>query len=373
MIFDYHNITEYQIEVTTYCNASCPQCPRNVQGSRINPWLPLTSLPRELLAARFPAELCQRLRQIFFCGSYGDPIMHKEFLGILEDFRNKSKTLWLYLHTNGGAHDEAWWRQLAIVLDGHGQVDFGIDGIGPTLSLYRRHVDYQKVINNARAFIQAGGRAKWNFIVFRHNEHEVDAARALAQEFGFVDFLARRTGRFWHHEQEREIDQWPVLDRQGHVEYVLEPPQNPEWRNASTQRIEFIRSEHASFAKYLAGTSITCDAAQGRKVAIAATGLVMPCNFFTHNLYDARFRDPEYLPGRHPLSQQNNINQVAAFVDRHGRDGLDLHYHSLEQIFASPFWQELEHSWYGQDRLMECAMTCGEKFTKVWDQGGNKQ
>jgi hypothetical protein len=32
------------------------------------------------------------------------------------------------------------------------------------------------------------------------------------------------------------------------------------------------------------------------------------------------------------------------------------------------------HSWnqdFAHGRLFECAMTCGEKFTKVWDQGGS--
>ena len=36
--FDYNLIDEYQIEVTSYCNAACPQCPRNKVGSGINPY-----------------------------------------------------------------------------------------------------------------------------------------------------------------------------------------------------------------------------------------------------------------------------------------------------------------------------------------------
>ena len=32
-MFDFDVIDEYQIEVTTYCNAACPQCPRNNNGS----------------------------------------------------------------------------------------------------------------------------------------------------------------------------------------------------------------------------------------------------------------------------------------------------------------------------------------------------
>ena len=100
-MFDFDIINEYQIEVTTYCNAACPQCPRNNNGSGVNPYLTLEHLPKAVIDSAFDAKLCNRLRQVFFCGSYGDPIMHPDFLDILRDFRRKCPTLWLYLHTNG--------------------------------------------------------------------------------------------------------------------------------------------------------------------------------------------------------------------------------------------------------------------------------
>ena len=39
-------------------------------------------------------------------------------------------------------------------------------------------------------------------------------------------------------------------------------------------------------------------------------------------------------------------------------------------------WKDLIESWnktLDNGRLFECSMTCGSKFTKVWDQGGNKK
>ena len=96
-MFDYNVIDEYQIEITSLCNAACPQCPRNNLGEGINPYMPLTSISREALDRAFPAELVQRIRQLFFCGSYGDPIAHADFLDILKDFRKKSPTVWLYI------------------------------------------------------------------------------------------------------------------------------------------------------------------------------------------------------------------------------------------------------------------------------------
>ena len=108
MSFDYKNLKEVQFEITTYCNASCPQCPRNINGGDVNPYLPLCHLSKETIFQTFPIELCNRLSQIFFCGSYGDPIVHPEFLEIVKDFRKKSKTLWIYIHTILN-HDSLHW------------------------------------------------------------------------------------------------------------------------------------------------------------------------------------------------------------------------------------------------------------------------
>ena len=369
-MFSFKSIQEYQLEITTYCNAACPQCPRNNQGSGINPYMPLTHLDRDAIDAAFSVNHCRNLKQIFFCGSYGDPVMHPNFLDILQDFRNKNSTLWLYIHTNGGVHDESYWREIATIMNGYGQIDFGFDGLEDTLHLYRRNVKYNVAMRNARAFISAGGRAQWNYIVFKHNEHQVEQARALSKEYGFFNFLPRKTGRFYDHTNESSYPNWPVLDRHGHTEYVLEEPVNEEWRNPSVQKIEVIKKMHGTFLDYLKQTPVHCDALLGNKVVITAEGLVLPCNFFEHNMYDARFYT-HAKPGANSASfLSNNKNQVKEFIDQYKKE-LDINKKSLESIFKSTFWSELVSRWTGPNKIMECAMTCGEKFTKVWDQGGS--
>jgi len=369
-MFNFNNITEYQLEITTYCNAACPQCPRNVQGSGINPYMPLVHLSRDAIDAAFSVDHCAKLRQIFFCGSYGDPIMHPDFLDILQDFRRKNPTLWLYIHTNGGVHDESYWAEIAAIMNGYGQIDFGFDGLEDTLHLYRRSVKYDIAMRNARAYIKAGGRAQWNYIVFKHNEHQVEQARALSNEYGFCNFLARRTGRFYDHTNEDVYPNWPVLDRNKKVLYVLEQPVGTEWQNPSVQKIAVLKKMHGSFKEYLTQTSIKCDALLGNKVVITAEGLVLPCNFFEHNLYDARFYLQDALPGANAASSIDGKNQVREFVAVY-KNELDINTKKLDDVFESNFWSELVDRWSGPNKIMECAMTCGEKFTKVWDQGGS--
>jgi MoaA/NifB/PqqE/SkfB family radical SAM enzyme len=368
MVFDYDLIDEYQIEVTTNCNAACPQCPRNINGGEVNPHLPVVYLDRQTIDRAFPRELVSRLRQVFFCGSYGDPIAHPDFLDILRDFRSKSPTVWLYLHTNGGIRSPEWWTELASILNGYGKIDFGIDGLADTNHLYRRNVKWDKVMANTQAFISAGGKAQWNYIVFRHNEHQVDEAKQLSQDMGFESFLPRNTGRFFNHSLVEEMTAWPAPG------YTLEPPVNPQYKNRSMVRLTELKKEYNNIRDYFDTTEIRCDALLGKKVAITGEGLVMPCNFFTHNLYDKRFHDADTLPGHNELSNVNGKNQIQELIKQYGRNNLDIHFKSLEEIFANDFWAHIVDSWnkkLSDGRIFECAMTCGSKLNKVWDQGGS--
>ena len=369
--FDYSQIDEYQIEITSYCNAACPQCPRNNLGQGINPLMPLQHLSRSVIDQTFDTDLCSRLRQVFFCGSYGDPIMHPDFLDILSDFRLKNPRLWLYVHTNGGVHDPSYWEKIAEIFNGYGQIDFGIDGLEDTLPIYRRNVKFSKVIENAQAFIRAGGRAQWNFIVFRHNEHQVQAAEKLSKELGFWNILIRKTGRFMNHETVTEMPAWPVFDGTR-----LEPPTDHKYRNRSMMSLPELKKQYKDINEYFDTTKICCDALQGNKVVINVEGLVLPCNFFNHNLYDLRFYDRSKLPGSNDLSTVDGQNQVRSFLEKFNLDSLNIHNSRLKDIFLNAMWSELVDSWekkLSQGRLFECAMTCGTKLTKVWDQGGNNR
>jgi pyruvate-formate lyase-activating enzyme len=245
--FKLTSVTEYQLEITSYCNASCPQCPRNNNGQGINPYLPLNHLSRDVIDQAFSAELCSALRQVFFCGSYGDPIMHPDFLDILRDFRQKNPTLWLYIHTNGGVHEPDYWREIAKIMNGHGQIDFGIDGLDDTLHLYRKNVKYNKVIDNATAFIAAGGRAQWNFIVFKHNQHQVQQVQQLGKELGFFNVLIRKTGRFMNHSTLEEMPAWPVAG----TDFALEVPTDDQYRNQSMMFLPKLKEQYANIKEWL--------------------------------------------------------------------------------------------------------------------------
>lgn len=76
-----------------------------------------------------------------------------------------------------------------------GQITVSLDGAThETYRLYRRRGSFHQVIKNIervnelkRELGSSSPKFQWQFIVFGHNEHEIEAARALAEELG-MDF-----------------------------------------------------------------------------------------------------------------------------------------------------------------------------------------
>jgi hypothetical protein len=50
-------------------------------------------------------------------------------------------------------------------------------------------------MDNAKAFIVANGRAQWDMLVYKHNEHQVDACEQLARDMKFTWFRAKVSRR----------------------------------------------------------------------------------------------------------------------------------------------------------------------------------
>ena len=51
------------------------------------------------------------------------------------------------------------------------EIEFALDGLEDTHSMYRQNTNWRTVIRNAETFISAGGYAIWKFIKFKHNQH----------------------------------------------------------------------------------------------------------------------------------------------------------------------------------------------------------
>jgi len=213
-MYDLKNICVH-IEISSNCNSRCLDCGRFVKGTDIiNPYLDIGSsglLPLSTIDNIFDVEISRNLKYVNFTGTYGDAITHPDFFAILKniaanisaqsDYRTANglpaKTK-LMIETNGGLHDSAWWTEFTkIVVDNFSKdsiIIFALDGTDDeTHQLYRRGVDFNKVIENAKTVIAQGGKAIWSMINFAHNEHQMDQAKQMSIDLGFKQFKIRRS------------------------------------------------------------------------------------------------------------------------------------------------------------------------------------
>ena len=77
-MYDYRSVRHVQLEITTKCNAACPQCPRNHHGGPTIKSLPITSWSLADLQRILPVDFVKQLDSVYFCGTYGDPMMNTE-------------------------------------------------------------------------------------------------------------------------------------------------------------------------------------------------------------------------------------------------------------------------------------------------------
>ena len=112
--------------------------------------------------------------------------------------RENEKQISCQVHTNASLRTPDYWKEIAYLTkkNPHSMVKFSIDGLHDTNHLYRRGSNWEKIMENAQAFIDAGGRAWWQYIVFDWNKHQVALARKLARKMGF-DAFKYRHDRSW--------------------------------------------------------------------------------------------------------------------------------------------------------------------------------
>ena len=182
------------LEPTNACNLACPLCARETDAEfDKNQHNHLTI---EQIESAIGIDVIQNLDKMFMCGNYGDPAAGKHTLDIYNYFRNQNPNIVLGMNTNGALRPSTWWTLLGAILNrSQDYVVFSIDGLEDTNSTYRVNSAWYKLVENAQAFINAGGRAHWDMLVYRHNEHQVDACEQMARDLGFKWFRAKVSKR----------------------------------------------------------------------------------------------------------------------------------------------------------------------------------
>ena len=176
------------IEPNLYCNLQCPACPTGLRlGLR-----PTTAIDEELFKASID-EIGDYIFQLYMY-NWGEPLLHKRTPEMIAYAKRKEISILLSTNLSIKLTDDYIDR---LVLSGLDKMLVSLDGVTQeSYSKYRRNGNLALVRENV-ARIQAAKRRLgsetpklvWQFLVFRHNEHEIEQARALHKEWGADEFI----------------------------------------------------------------------------------------------------------------------------------------------------------------------------------------
>jgi MoaA/NifB/PqqE/SkfB family radical SAM enzyme len=237
------NIKVLHLEPTDVCQAACPLCSRETD----------TNFRKDLqhhldmhkIIQVFGTDHIAELDKMFMCGNYGDPAAGKYTLDIYQEFRKLNPTIVLGMNTNGALQNTLWWHELGKIFNQpRDYVVFSIDGLSDTNGVYRKNVNWDKLMANAEAFIAAGGSAHWDMLVYKYNQHQVNECEQVARDMGFSWFRAK-------------------VSKRGFTD-TLEQPIG--WMNPKVN-----------------GTKINCHVLEEQSIYIDAQGRMSPCCWLGSN------------------------------------------------------------------------------------------
>lgn len=350
------DIRAVHMEHTSKCNLLCPQCAR-VREGQVTPGLPLTELTLKDYKKIFTPEFSKQLDRVYWCGSYGDSIASGTWMECAFWLRYSGvKSMQLY--TNGSARKPDWWKKLALVFDRpKDYVYFSIDGLADTNHLYRVNSNFDIIMKNAKAFIDAGGNARWDYLVFDHNAHQVEEAKELAKEMGFKAMVIKNTSRFVSNKEFKNNDSRDneaVIDqRTGKKMHEIS-----DVGNKNKSKFEYVIDKYGSWKEYVDVTKINCKYQNDKTVYIDFQGKLWPCCWVgTPDAWS-----PEFY--------RDNIQktQLNALEARYKKGFNSLKEFSMAEILEHGWFSEsLVKSWSNKQsdtngKLQTCGRTCGTDY-----------
>lgn len=186
-------------EPTTSCNLRCPECPSGLRAF---------SRPTGMLRKDFFRETIDQLaKDLTYLVFYfqGEPYLNPEFLNMVAYASSKK----IYTATSTNAHYlteanakktvESGLDRLIISIDGSTQETYQQYRVGGRLDKVlqgaRNIVKWKKELNSKTPFVV------FQFLVVRHNEHQIEDIKQLAKEIG-VDDVWLKTAQVYDFEND---------------------------------------------------------------------------------------------------------------------------------------------------------------------------
>jgi MoaA/NifB/PqqE/SkfB family radical SAM enzyme len=283
----------------------------------------------------FPKSIVSNIEIASFSGNVGEPAMNNHLLNILRWFRLVNPNIFLEIYTNGSVQKPEWWYELGMIIGDNGNVIFAIDGLEDTNHIYRVGVKWDQLINNVKSYISSKAKATWQFIPFKHNEHQVDQAKLIANQMGFNEFNIKLSHRELLNQPQNKVNQ-------------VFPPTDVKYQHEG-QQLDFAKLDKTE--QYLNSLDIKCYAIELGNIYISAEGLVFPC-CHTASIV---LLDDDFIPA--PYHWIKNVKKDFVL------DEISLYKNTLDEILSSDTFTKIKKSWdlnMKQGRNPLCAAVCGK-------------
>lgn len=334
-------VREVHYDITNMCNAACPQCVRtNPITGKAHSYIKKSELCLDDFIKISPPWFIKQLEYIYFCGNYGDPIIARDLLAILDYVWEQNSKISVKVHSNCSLRDASWWKKFAqLTNDKKFTLIASVDGASQTtLELYRVNTNYEKIIKNLKTFIEHGGKVEWRYIVFKHNEHEVELAEEISKDLGCINFRSYSSNRQF-------IDGKFKYMFNGKFRYLEKPSYETEKKFSDRKTIEFEELQNVQ-------AKIDCLANKTRSIFIDFEGNVLPCCHYGIRLYT----------NRQNVNDVNNDSIVQETINDFGNDKFNALSLGLETALENcgKFLEYLKPYWDKSEPLV-CKMICGKK------------
>ena len=345
MLWDLENLSVF-LDLTTYCNAGCPQCHRtNPNGLGKEDWLPLIQWDLETFKKGFPVKELQYLSEIDICGTWGDPLMCKELYEIIEYIISNCNAK-IHIHTNGSIRDEEWWWNLGVLGDKRLEVTFAIDGIDQQMhEKYRRFTNLEKVLKNMESFSQTNAVAICQTVLFKHNQNYKEEIKDLCKKHGSFKHTFVISDRF---DTRDTIDgKRYFIDENGNEDFLEKADRESLSGAKVTGRKVSILEE-----------DIVCRWAKPRnEVVINPDGQVLPCCYHANVHFQGRINGISGKElSRNPIYKDDyNMNL----------EKYNIFHTPLSEIINSEWYKKtLPNSIKGSDPVHQCINQCSSRVKK---------
>lgn len=351
-MFPIISLKSLHLEISSVCQASCPMCIRNVNGGLTNDRYVPVSWTIENYKKIITEDLIKQLELITLCGNLGDPITNDNIVDMIKYTCSINPEINFSIHTNGSIRSTSWWKSFAKILPNKHNVVFALDGLEDTLSLYRIGTYFNKIIENAKAFIEAGGNAEWAFIVFKHNQHQIEEARNLSKELGFKTFQVKTSTRFVGEPRLK------VLDKNGLHLYDIEPADDTDLKYIDYNVI-------SNYKDIVSRANIDCIVKKEKSIYIDHRGDVYPCCWVGAVPYTWQ----NTSDGAHLVRQEMNKEHLELINSLGGKDSINALTNKLKDIIENEKWQTVWEKIWMEKKSIVCARTCGSvDFSQPKDQ-----